>query len=52
MEHELKQILLYRKVKFDDITHILTENIKEIPLPCKTKPEGKKYFEFIKQKLI
>lgn len=52
MEQQLFQILKYVKLRDGSFINRLNEIIMKLPLPCKSKSEGKKYLEQIKQQLI
>ena len=53
MQHQLNQVMLYHKVQYGSFTielkQFLVENLKE---PCKSKNEGKKYFEKLKKRFV
>ncbi len=49
MEFKLRQLLKYSKLKEGGFTDKIKDFLEDKPLPCKTKTEGKNYFEEIKQ---
>jgi len=52
MEHQLRQILRYYKLTHGNFCERLNQYMNNPNMPCKTKTEGKKYFEQLKSKLI
>lgn len=52
MEHSLLQHLRYFKLREGSILPVTTDFLKEMPALCKTKLEGKKYFDKFKQRLL
>ena len=52
MENQLIQLCKYYKLKEGTLIEPIREFIKDNSLPCKTKIEGKKYFEQLRQKFI
>ncbi len=52
MENQLIQLCKYYKLKEGNLIEPIREFFKDISLPCKTKIEGKKYFEQLSQKFI
>ncbi|WMJ88934.1 5'-methylthioadenosine/S-adenosylhomocysteine nucleosidase family protein [Anaerocolumna sp. MB42-C2] len=52
MENQLIQLCKYYKLKEGTLIEPIREFIKDNALPCKTKIEGKKYFEQLRQKFI
>ncbi len=49
MEVQLKQLLKYYKLQYGDFTDVVSQYIG---IECKSKNEGKKYFEELRKKLI
>ncbi len=49
MELKLRQLLKYSKLKEGSFTDRIRDFMADKTLPCKTKSEGKKYFEQLKQ---
>lgn len=53
MQYQLNRLMQYYKIKHggfaDDLKRFMDENLKE---PCKTKNEGKKYFDRLKERFI
>ncbi len=49
MEVQLKQLLIYYKLQHGDFTNVVS---RYIGIECKSKNEGKKYFEELRKKLI
>ncbi|BCJ94515.1 hypothetical protein acsn021_20840 [Anaerocolumna cellulosilytica] len=52
MEHSLWQYSWYYKVREGCILTVITDFLAEMPNRCKTKAEGKKYFDKFKQRLL
>lgn len=52
MEHELTQYLRYCKLIKGDFLTITSLLAKEMPLPVKSKLEGKKYLDYFKKNLL
>lgn len=52
MEYQLRQILRYYKLAHGSFCKRLNQYMNNPDMPCKTKTEGKKYFEQLKSKLI
>lgn len=53
MQHQLNQVMQYYKIQhggfINELKHFLAENLTE---PCRTKNEGKKYFDELKKRFI
>lgn len=52
MEKQLIQLCKYYKLKESNFMEPVRNFLRDIPLPCRTKSERKKYFEQLKQKFI
>ena len=52
MEHELTQYLRYCKLVKGDFLSFTSLLAKEMPLPVKSKLEGKKYLDYFKKNLL
>ena len=53
MAYQLRQLFLYEKLNQVDIIHLLHTNLEKLKIsPCKTKREGKKYCEQLRNELI
>lgn len=53
MQHQLNQVMRYHKTRYGGFADKLREFIAdELKQPCKTKNEGKKYFEELRKRFI
>ncbi|SHO44778.1 5'-methylthioadenosine/S-adenosylhomocysteine nucleosidase family protein [Anaerocolumna xylanovorans] len=52
MEHELRQYLRYYKLVNGDFFPFAMHLAEELPLPVKSKTEGKKYLDYFKKNLL
>lgn len=52
MEHELKQHLCYYKLVNGEFLSYAKHLAQELPLPAKSKTEGKKYLDYFKKNLL
>lgn len=52
MEYKLRQMLRYYKLSHGSFHEVVCRYLENPDMPCKTKIEGKKYFEQLKSELI
>ncbi len=52
MEHELKQYLRYYKLVNGEFLTFMKHLTQDLPLPAKSKTEGKKYLDYFKKNLL